>query len=74
MSLSNRVGKIEAQTGRTGAACALCERRAASVEASPVMRPGFVETPDDTYTMSCPSCGASFTIQIVYVTPRRAAA
>jgi endogenous inhibitor of DNA gyrase (YacG/DUF329 family) len=73
MSLSNRVEKIEAKTGRAGEPCPLCERRAESVERSPVMRWGFVEMPGDSYTLNCPRCGAPFTIQVVYVSRKEAA-
>lgn len=69
MSVKSRVENLEGATG-AGAPCSLCERRAESVERSPVLRPGLVETPGDTYTMSCPRCGAPFTLQVVYVSTR----
>ena len=63
---------LERRTAPPGP-CALCERRAAEVERSPVLRRGFAENPGDTYTLNCPGCGSPFTIQIVYVERREAA-
>lgn len=73
MSISRRVEKLE-RAGGSGEPCPMCERRAASVESSPVMRAGFAETPGDTYAANCPRCHAPFTIQVVYVEQRREAA
>lgn len=73
MRLLNRVEKSEREAGCAGGVCVMCERRAESVEASPVMRPGLVETPGDTYTLNCPGCGRPFTLQVVYVERREAA-
>lgn len=73
MRLSNRVEKLEREAGCAGGVCVVCERRAASVEASPVMRFGFVENPGDTYELNCPGCGSPFTLQVVYVEQKEAA-
>ena len=73
MSIKSKVERLERAAGVAGAPCELCERRAASVEASPVMRPGLVETPGDTYTLDCPGCGRPFTLQVVYVERKEAA-
>jgi hypothetical protein len=72
MGVKSRVESLERATGN-GQPCALCERRAAEVERSPVMREGFVENPGDTYELNCPGCGSPFTLQIVYVEQREAA-
>lgn len=65
MTIGRRLERLERERG--GGPCPMCERRAASVEASPVMRPGFVESPGDTYELNCPGCGSPFTLQVVYV-------
>lgn len=72
MSVKNRVERLE-RRGGAGGPCALCERRAAAVESSPVLRPGFVETPGASYTLHCPGCGSPFTVQVVFVELREAA-
>lgn len=72
MSIESRVAKLE-RASDTGGPCPLCERRAERVESSPVMRPGLVETPGETYTLNCPRCGRPFTLQVVYVGRREAA-
>lgn len=72
MSVVRRVEKLEGATGACEP-CPMCERRAASVERSPVMRPGFVEEPGETYTMNCPRCSAPFTLRVVYVSREAAA-
>jgi endogenous inhibitor of DNA gyrase (YacG/DUF329 family) len=72
MSIESRVARLERASGADGP-CPLCERRAASVESSPVLRPGLVETPGDTYTLNCPGCGTPFTLQVVYVERKEAA-
>lgn len=72
MSIESRVARLE-RADDTGGPCPLCERRAASVESSPVLRPDLVETPGDTYTLNCPRCGSPFTLQVVYVEQRGAA-
>lgn len=72
MNFRTRVERLERWGGR-GGPCALCERRAAEVERSPIMREGFVENPGDIYPMNCSGCGSPFTIQIVYVEQMEAA-
>lgn len=72
MSIKSRVENLEGARG-AGESCPLCERRAASVESSPVMRAGLTETPGDSYTANCPRCGAPFTLQVVYVSRKEAA-
>lgn len=72
MNIKNRVDRLEGASG-AGESCPMCERRAASVESSPVMLAGLAKTPDDTYTLNCPRCGAPFTIQVVYVSRKEAA-
>jgi hypothetical protein len=66
MSLSNRVEKLE-RTTVGGGPCAMCERRAESIQSSPVMRAGFTEEPGDSYSLNCPGCGSPFTVDVVYV-------
>jgi endogenous inhibitor of DNA gyrase (YacG/DUF329 family) len=72
VSIESRVAKLE-RASDAGAPCPLCERRAATVKSSPVLRPGLVETPGETYTMNCPRCGRPFTLQVVYVAQKDAA-
>jgi endogenous inhibitor of DNA gyrase (YacG/DUF329 family) len=72
VSVKKRVESLEGATG-AGESCPLCERRAESVESSPVLREGFVETAGDSYTMNCPRCGSPFTINVVYVSRPAAA-
>ena len=55
-STTRRGERLEQRIGANGP-CALCERRAAEVERSPVMRHGFVENPGDTYTLNWRTAG-----------------
>lgn len=64
MNLSRRVDKLEAASGG-GGPCSMCERRAERVEQSPVMQFGFTESPDSSFSLTCPGCGSPFTVDVI---------
>jgi len=64
MSLSNRVERLERVTVG-GGPCPMCERRAERVEQSPVMQFGFTESPDSSFSLTCPGCGSPFTVDVI---------